>query len=100
MAEVEVGTGTVSTPRPFRPAASGLSRRRAARAAGYEGSRPEVRAMVPPRAARVLDLGCSSGVLGSWLKREQGVRSVVGIEVDPRTRRMRGRCWTTSFVST
>jgi trans-aconitate methyltransferase len=39
--------------------------------------------MVPPRAARVLDLGCSSGVLGSWLKREQGVRSVVGIEVDP-----------------
>ena len=39
--------------------------------------------MVPPQAERVLDLGCSSGVLGSRLKDEQGVRTVVGIELDP-----------------
>jgi methionine biosynthesis protein MetW len=39
--------------------------------------------MVPPQAARVLDLGCSSGVLGSCLKEEQGVPTVVGIELDP-----------------
>ena len=56
---------------------------RAARDTGYEGSRPEVRAMVPPQAERVLDLGCSSGVLGWSLKREQGVRTVVGVELEP-----------------
>jgi SAM-dependent methyltransferase len=70
---------------PGSPAAASRSspRLRAARNAGYEGTRPEVRAMVPAQSARVLDLGCSSGVLGSSLKREQGVRTVVGVELDP-----------------
>ena len=67
---------------PSTPSVS-FPRLRAARGAGYEGSRPEVRGMVPPQAARVLDLGCSSGVLGSCLKEEQGVPTVVGIELDP-----------------
>lgn len=84
MAEVEVGTwATSSRPLPGSTAAGLVRSRRAARVAGYEGSRPDVRAMVPPQAARVLDIGCSSGALGSYLKHEQGVRSVVGIELDP-----------------
>ena len=67
-----------------RSTTSGLSEQlRAARDMGYEGSRPEVRALVPPQAERVLDLGCSSGALGWSLKREQGVRTVVGVEREP-----------------
>jgi methionine biosynthesis protein MetW len=37
---------------------------------------------VPPTAARILDLGCSSGRLGAALKARQGAK-VVGIEADP-----------------
>lgn len=48
----------------------------------YENPRPEVQALVPEGARRVLDLGCSSGSLGAALKRRQGAR-VVGVELDP-----------------
>ena len=48
----------------------------------YGGDRPEVRALVPERARRVLDLGCSGGAVGAALKRERDVE-VVGVEVDP-----------------
>lgn len=60
---------------------------RAARAAAYENSRPEIRRHVPQGARRILDLGCSSGALGHALK-ESGGRTaparVVGLELDPR----------------
>jgi methionine biosynthesis protein MetW len=52
------------------------------RAGAYENPRPEVQALVPLDARRVLDLGCSSGVLGAALKERQGAE-VVGIELDP-----------------
>jgi methionine biosynthesis protein MetW len=52
------------------------------RAGAYDGDRPEVRALVPAGARRVLDLGCGGGVLGAALKRERGVE-VVGVERDP-----------------
>jgi len=55
---------------------------RAERANAYEGSRPDVRALVPPGVRRVLDLGCASGALGAALKAD-GVHEVVGIERDP-----------------
>jgi SAM-dependent methyltransferase len=48
----------------------------------YTGSRPEVQALVPRSARRVLDLGCSAGALGAGLKARQPVE-VVGVEVDP-----------------
>jgi 2-polyprenyl-3-methyl-5-hydroxy-6-metoxy-1,4-benzoquinol methylase len=48
--------------------------------AAYTGSRPDVRALVPPPARRVLDLGCATGALGAALK-ERGAE-VVGVEVD------------------
>jgi 2-polyprenyl-3-methyl-5-hydroxy-6-metoxy-1,4-benzoquinol methylase len=46
----------------------------------YTGARPEVQALVPRSARRVLDLGCSSGALGAGL-RERGAE-VVGVELD------------------
>jgi len=55
---------------------------RAVRAFAYENDRPEVRLLVPADAARILDLGCSSGALGAALK-ASGVEEVVGVESDP-----------------
>jgi SAM-dependent methyltransferase len=52
------------------------------RSGAYEGDRPEVRALVPREARRVLDLGCAAGAVGAALKRELGVE-VVGVELDP-----------------
>lgn len=57
----------------------------------YESARPDVQALVPGGAKRILDLGCASGELGAALKRRQGAE-VVGIELgeayagDARTR--------------
>ena len=55
---------------------------RARRAHAYENPRPEVQALVPRDARRVLDLGCSSGALGAAVKARQGAE-VVGVEFDP-----------------
>jgi 2-polyprenyl-3-methyl-5-hydroxy-6-metoxy-1,4-benzoquinol methylase len=52
-----------------------------ARARAYEGERPDVQALVPPTARRVLDLGCASGALGAALKR-RGVEHVTGVDSD------------------
>lgn len=54
---------------------------RAARVYAYENDRPEVRALVPAGARRVLDLGCSSGALGAALK-AGGAGEVIGVESD------------------
>lgn len=54
---------------------------RAPRAHAYENSRPEVQSLVPHSAQRILDLGCSSGALGTALKQRQGAE-VVGVEID------------------
>jgi len=55
---------------------------RAARRAAYENPRPEVQALVPREARRILDLGCSSGAVGAALKARQDAE-VVGVELDP-----------------
>jgi trans-aconitate methyltransferase len=55
---------------------------RESRQHGYETSRPEVRALVPLSARRVLDLGCSSGAIGAALKERQPVE-ITGIELSP-----------------
>lgn len=55
---------------------------REARAFAYEDPRPEIQELVPADARRVLDIGCSSGALGTAVKACQSVE-VVGIEIDP-----------------
>ena len=51
------------------------------RRGGYESERPEVQALAPRDARRILDVGCSAGGLGAALKRRQGAE-VTGIELD------------------
>ncbi|MGE5577908.1 MAG: glycosyltransferase [Syntrophothermus sp.] len=48
----------------------------------YRFARPEVQALVPATASRVLDVGCAAGALGAALK-ARGVKEVMGIEYDP-----------------
>jgi methionine biosynthesis protein MetW len=55
---------------------------RATRREAYESPRPDVQALVPAGARRILDLGCASGELGAALKRRQGAE-VIGVELDP-----------------
>ena len=54
---------------------------RPARAHAYENPRPDVQALVPAGARRILDLGCSSGAVGAALKARQRAE-VVGLEID------------------
>jgi methionine biosynthesis protein MetW len=55
--------------------------RRDVRRDAYESARPDVQALVPATARRILDLGCASGELGAALKRRQGA-DVIGVEID------------------
>jgi methionine biosynthesis protein MetW len=48
----------------------------------FEFDRPEVRALVPAGARRVLDVGCGAGALGAALREERGIE-VVGLELFP-----------------
>lgn len=48
----------------------------------FEFDRPELRALVPPGARRVLDVGCGAGAVGAALKAERGIE-VVGLEGFP-----------------
>lgn len=62
---------------------SGRPMEGAGKPAGYfDHPRPEVAALVPPAARRILDLGCGSGKLGASLKR-RGDCEVWGVELNP-----------------
>lgn len=51
-------------------------------AAYFEFDRPELRALVPAGARRVLDVGCGAGALGAALREERGIE-VAGLEISP-----------------
>lgn len=48
----------------------------------YEGDRPDLAALVPEDARRILDVGCGTGSLAAGLKARQGAE-VAGIELMP-----------------
>ena len=54
---------------------------RSRRVNGYEGARPDVQALVPLDATRILELGCSSGRLGAAIKARQHA-TITGVELD------------------
>ncbi len=57
----------------------------------FEHARPEVAALVPRDARRILDIGCASGQFGALLKTRSACE-VIGIEVNPvAAERARGR---------
>ena len=49
----------------------------------FEHTRPELRALVPEAARRVLDVGCGAGALGAALKQTRPEVAVVGLEAFP-----------------
>jgi len=49
----------------------------------YTSERPDLVALVPEKARRVLDIGCCRGGYGRLLKRERPGVSVTGIELNP-----------------
>jgi SAM-dependent methyltransferase len=58
----------------------------------FEHTRPELRALVPIDARRILDVGCGGGALGAALKAERPGCEVVGLEGFPEAAaRARGR---------
>jgi GT2 family glycosyltransferase/2-polyprenyl-3-methyl-5-hydroxy-6-metoxy-1,4-benzoquinol methylase len=74
------GYGVAQDPPPKTPSADVRMSLADARDRGYfEFARPEVLALIPESARRVLDVGCGAGRLGEALKRRQPVE-VVGIE--------------------
>lgn len=50
----------------------------------YAGLNEYLAGLVPQSAMRILDVGCATGVLGSWLKAQAPEREVWGIEVVPK----------------
>jgi len=48
--------------------------------ASYVGQRPDIERLIPPEAKLILDVGCSTGVLGAAIKARTGAQ-VFGIEL-------------------
>jgi methionine biosynthesis protein MetW len=49
----------------------------------YTTPRPDIAAVVPASALRILDIGCSNGAVGASLRASKPGRSVHGVELNP-----------------
>ncbi len=49
----------------------------------FENTRPEVRALVPPGVEEALEIGCATGAMAEVLVRDDGVKAIDGIEIEP-----------------
>ena len=65
----------------------------------FEHDRPEVAALVPAGALRVLDVGCGAGRFGEAIKSRPGVR-VTGVEMNPEAAELAGAGSTKSSSAT
>lgn len=65
-----------------KTAAVGEQRTPFGRSGYYHFTRPELVALVPEGAKRVLDVGCAAGMMGAALK-ERGSVEVIGVEINP-----------------
>jgi 2-polyprenyl-3-methyl-5-hydroxy-6-metoxy-1,4-benzoquinol methylase len=69
-------------PQPSRPRAAGVREGVEELGRYYDGDRPDLQALVPEDAQRILDVGCGTGSLLMSLKARQGAE-VSGIELMP-----------------
>lgn len=64
------------------PPAAADNQSQQARMDAYTSVRQDIAELVPLEAIRILDVGCSSGALGGYLKCHSPDRKVIGIEMD------------------
>ena len=74
-----------AAPAPDAPEAPGGTgvREEAGDQSYFEHTRPELRALVPVQARRILDVGCGGGAFGAALKAERPGCEVIGLEGFP-----------------
>lgn len=54
--------------------------------------RPDISALVPFGTEKVLDVGCSAGELGKYLKENKGIKEVIGIEFNKEAAEIAAKC--------
>ena len=80
----EVTSCVADSPEPAKRAAVPGPAKKPELPAYYQNQRPEIIALIPPHATRILDVGCAAGEMGRLLKSQRSGVQVVGIEKETR----------------